>query len=55
MEFRKEYNMIDSISLEIDTKKHLKKDDFERISAIKQVEQHKSNSLPKSQTVISLE
>ena len=47
--------MLDTISIELNIDKHLKKDDFERISAIKQVEQHKSNSLPKSQTVISLE
>lgn len=47
--------MLDTISIELNIDKHLKKDDFERISAIKQVEQHKSNSLPKSQTVISVE
>lgn len=47
--------MLDSISLEIDTKKYLKKDDFERISAVNKVEQFKDNSIPKSQTVISVE
>lgn len=44
--------MIDTISIEIDTKKYLKITDFERISVAKMVEQHNDKSMPKHQTYV---
>ena len=44
--------MIDTISIEIDTKKYLKITDFERISVAKIVEQHNDKSMPKHQTYV---
>lgn len=44
--------MIDTISIEIDTKKYLQRDDFENVAIFKKTEQYENNSIPKCQTDI---